>query len=51
VIAVFLSYAAAAAMFLPVAASVRTRVILLNFAVLLAYGALIHFGLCSRFCG
>ncbi len=48
VIAVFLSYAAAAAMFLPVAASVRTRVILLNLAVPLAYGALIHFDSAKR---
>jgi membrane-associated phospholipid phosphatase len=47
-ILVFLIYAAAAAIVLPVTPSVRNPIVLLNWALILAYGALIRFDFTNR---
>jgi membrane-associated phospholipid phosphatase len=48
VIAAFLTYAAITAVILPVAPPVRNLVVLLNLAVILAYGLLVHFDSANR---
>ena len=48
VIFAFLTYAAIVAVILPVAPPIRNLVVLLNLAVLLAYGLLIHFDFANR---
>ena len=48
VIVAFLTYAAIAALILPVAPPVRNLVVLLNLAVILAYGLLLHFDAVNR---
>ena len=48
VILAFLTYAAIAAVILPVAPHVRNLVVLLNLAVILAYGLLLHFDSANR---
>jgi membrane-associated phospholipid phosphatase len=48
VIVVFLIYAAALALVLPVAPSVRNLIVLLNLAVILTYGVLLHFDSARR---
>jgi len=48
VIVAFLTYAAIAALILPVAPPVRNLVVLLNLAVILAYGLLLHFDSANR---
>jgi membrane-associated phospholipid phosphatase len=51
VIVAFLTYAAMAAVILPVAPPVRNLVVLLNLAVILAYSLLIHFDSANRLLG
>jgi membrane-associated phospholipid phosphatase len=48
VIVAFLTYAAIAALILPVAPPVRNLVVLLNLAVILVYGLLLHFDSANR---